>query len=212
MARHWYDRFLAAAALTGDDGRDFDTRIVACVLAIGMTEVRRGEATLCEATGLDAATIGAILTERFPRFDRTFLPPVATVAPAREIEEDLLEELLSAHGATALAPVLARVVARRALKPDHLWQDLGLHDRSELSRLLARHFPTLAAANTDNMRWKKFFYRKLCEAEGFSLCSAPSCAQCADFHSCFGAEDGESRMAQTRRRLDRAEGERAAAE
>lgn len=88
------------------------------------------------------------------------------------------------------------------MKPDHLWQDLGLFDRSELNRLLATHFPTLHAGNTTNMRWKKYFYRKLCEAEGFSLCAAPSCAVCADFVSCFGAEDGESRLAQTRRAGD----------
>ena len=30
-----------------------------------------------------------------------------------------------------------------------------------------RDFPTLAAGNTKNMKWKKYFYRKLCEAEGF---------------------------------------------
>ncbi|NLH83150.1 MAG: nitrogen fixation protein NifQ [Phyllobacteriaceae bacterium] len=205
MARRWHDRFMSAAAVSGDDGRDFDTHVIACALSVALTEVRRGEATLCEATGLDAATVTALLAERFPRLDRAFLPPVATVIPAREIEEEMLGDLLLEHGATALAPVLARIVARRALKPDHLWQDLGLYDRAELGRLLARHFPTLAAANTDNMRWKKFFYRKLCEAEGFSLCSAPSCAQCADFASCFGAEDGESRMAERRRILDRGE-------
>lgn len=28
-------------------------------------------------------------------------------------------------------------------------------------------FPTLAAGNTKNVKWKKYFYRKLCEAEGF---------------------------------------------
>jgi nitrogen fixation protein NifQ len=89
------------------------------------------------------------------------------------------------------------------MRPDHLWQDLGLFDRSELNRLLARHFPSLHAGNTANMKWKKYFYRKLCEAEGFVLCTAPSCAQCTDFAACFGAEDGESRMAQTRREVDR---------
>ncbi len=90
------------------------------------------------------------------------------------------------------------------MRPDHLWQDLGLFDRGELNRLLARHFPALHAGNTANMRWKKYFYRKLCEAEGFALCTAPSCTVCADFASCFGAEDGESRMALTRRAVETA--------
>ena len=78
---------------------------------------------------------------------------------------------------------------------DHLWQDLGLFNRGDLSRLLARHFPVLHAGNTKNMRWKKFFYRRLCEIEGFSLCTAPHCSVCVDFASCFGDEDGLSRLA-----------------
>lgn len=204
MARHRHAQLMQSAATTGDDGFDFDTHVLACVLSVGLDEVGRGDATLCEATGLDAATIGALLTTRFPRWPRTLLPPVATVGPALEIEEEMLRDLLIDHGATALAPVLAAAIARRALRPDHLWQDLGLFDRGELNRLLARHFPVLHAGNTANMRWKKYFYRKLCEAEGFSLCSAPSCAQCDDFADCFGSEDGESRMAETRRALDRA--------
>lgn len=104
-----------------------------------------------------------------------------------------------------IAPILATVIARRAMRADHLWQDLGLTDRSELGRLLARHFPALHAGNTANMRWKKYFYRKLCEAEGFVLCAAPSCAQCTDFAACFGAEDGESRLARNRRAYETAE-------
>lgn len=106
-----------------------------------------------------------------------------------------------------LPTLLATLIARRAMKPDHLWQDLGLFDRSELNRLLARHFPTHHAGNTANMKWKKYFYRKLCEAEGFVLCTAPSCSVCGDFAACFGAEDGESRMAKTRLAVDRAAAE-----
>lgn len=204
MARHWHDLLMDVAAIGGDEGRDFDTHVVACGLSVALEEVRRGAATLGEATGLDAATLRALLAARFPRLGAGLLPPMATVAPAAEIEEEMLRDLLIEHGATPLAPTLARLIARRAMRPDHLWQDLGLFDRAELGRLLARHFPTLAAANTGNMRWKKFFYRRLCEAEGFSLCSAPSCSVCADFASCFGAEDGESRMAERRRAMDRA--------
>ncbi len=104
--------------------------------------------------------------------------------------------------APPLAALLAGLVARRAMRADHLWQDLGLADRSELNRMLARHFPALHAGNTGNMRWKKYFYRRLCEAEGFVLCAAPSCAVCTDFAACFGAEDGESRLARVRRAHD----------
>jgi nitrogen fixation protein NifQ len=44
------------------------------------------------------------------------------------------------------------------------------------------------------MKWKKFFYRCLCEMEGFSLCAAPSCAECSDYAACFGEETGVGRL------------------
>jgi nitrogen fixation protein NifQ len=41
------------------------------------------------------------------------------------------------------------------------------------------------------MKWKKFFYRQLCEREGIPVCNAPNCAVCADMALCFGPESGE---------------------
>ena len=110
-------------------------------------------------------------------------------------------DLLLSHGVDASPETrwLAAMVARRAMQPNHLWQDLGLADRSWLNRLLGRYFPALHAGNTSDMKWKKYFYRRLCEMEGFSLCTAPSCRECCDFDRCFGAEDGESLLAQRRR-------------
>jgi nitrogen fixation protein NifQ len=93
------------------------------------------------------------------------------------------------------------MIARRAVEPNHLWEDLGLRDRSELTRLLARHFGPLAVRNTRNMRWKRFFYRMLCEDDGLVMCSTPVCTHCNDFALCFGDESGESRMADRRREV-----------
>ncbi len=90
------------------------------------------------------------------------------------------------------------------MRDDHLWQDLGLRNRAELGRLLARHFPALHAGNVNNMRWKKYFYRRICEMEGFTLCSAPHCSVCVDFDSCFGDEEGMSRLAQRSRAAEAA--------
>ena len=97
---------------------------------------------------------------------------------------------------------LAAIVARRALEPNHLWEDLGLRARAELTRLLERHFAPLAAKNTRNMRWKRFFYRTLCEDDGFVLCATPTCTGCGDFETCFGEETGESRLARIRRTVE----------
>ncbi len=90
---------------------------------------------------------------------------------------------------------LAAALARRAMRDDHLWQNLGLFNRGEPSRLLARHFPALYAGNSNNMRWQKFFYRRICELDGFSLCAAPHCSECADFVSRLGDVNGLSRLA-----------------
>jgi nitrogen fixation protein NifQ len=35
----------------------------------------------------------------------------------------------------------------------------------------------------------------VCGSEGFTLCTSPVCSECEDFANCFGAEDGESRLA-----------------
>jgi nitrogen fixation protein NifQ len=86
---------------------------------------------------------------------------------------------------------LAHAVATASLGDDHLWQDMGLPNRQALSDLLQRRFTTLFNKNTGNMRWKKFFYKQLCEQRGAFVCRAPSCAVCVDYANCFGPETSE---------------------
>lgn len=194
-----YEALAAAARPTTDEAAAFDAHVIACVLAAALGEVAAG-GSATDATGLSRAVLAGLLAEHFPAAPPAAFRLEAAAEPVVEMEEELLRDLLRAHAAPVpTAQVMATVVARRALRDDHLWQDLGLHDRGELNRLLARHFPRLHAGNTANMRWKKYFYRRLCEAEGFTLCTAPTCGACADFDACFGAEDGESRFAQMTR-------------
>ena len=75
------------------------------------------------------------------------------------------------------------------LGDDHLWHDLGLWSRSQLTALLNYNFPELAARNTHDMKWKKFLYKQLCEEEGLYLCRAPSCQVCVDYGVCYGSEE-----------------------
>ncbi len=75
------------------------------------------------------------------------------------------------------------------LGDDHLWHDLGLWSRSQLTALLNYNFPELAAKNSHDMKWKKFLYKQLCEEEGLYLCRAPSCQVCVDYGKCYGSED-----------------------
>ena len=87
----------------------------------------------------------------------------------------------------APVPLALQRLSRRA-DDNHLWQDLGLGSRSELSALMARWFPALVAKNAFDMKWKKFLYRQLCEREQLLICRSPSCAVCSDHDLCFGPE------------------------
>lgn len=200
IATH-YANLRAAEWPCRDEAAAFERHVLACVLAAGLSERDSSGQALSVALGLKSRDILDIVVRHFPLmplagFDLGELPD-----PHFEMEEELLRDLLLSHRSTAKAlPVwLASIIARRSMQADHLWQDLGLFDRGDLNRLLQTWFPTLHAGNTTNMRWKKYFYRQLCEAEGFALCTAPSCSVCADFDNCFGAEDGMSRLAEIRR-------------
>lgn len=101
-----------------------------------------------------------------------------------------LRELLKQHRADLhpLESAMADMVAAGCLGGDHLWRDLGLPDRKQLGDLLTLFFPTLAVRNDRDMKWKKFFYKQLCEQEGGYVCRAPSCEECAVYDDCFGEE------------------------
>ncbi|MBU1235540.1 MAG: nitrogen fixation protein NifQ [Gammaproteobacteria bacterium] len=84
---------------------------------------------------------------------------------------------------------LARIVACGCAGRNHLWQDLGLAHRKELSLLMEAGFPALAALNTGDMKWKKFIYRQYCARDGIYVCPAPSCGVCVDYAQCFAPEE-----------------------
>ncbi len=192
-------RYLAlrgAQTAKADEGAVFDDHLFACFLAIGLAEEAAGVASLTDGLGLSGGELARLLASRFPLGALPF-PLWRSGEPVLADEEALLRDLLLANRARTdeSSTWLVAILARRAMRDDHLWQDLGLSNRAELGRLLARHFPELHAGNVNNMRWKKFFYRQICELEGFSLCAAPHCSVCADFAFCFGDEDGMSRLA-----------------
>jgi nitrogen fixation protein NifQ len=53
---------------------------------------------------------------------------------------------------------------------------------------MTEHFPELAKRNVGDMKWKKFFYRQLCERAEVPICKSPNCADCVDYQACFGHE------------------------
>ncbi|MGJ0506884.1 MAG: nitrogen fixation protein NifQ [Methylocystis sp.] len=180
----------------------FTAHILACALTMALMETRTHGVDVAAAVGLDRATLDVLTRQWIPAARDLFDVDGQAATIVRDEEEEQLHELLTRHrtDTSPLCSWITSIVVRRAMSPSHLWQDIGLLDRSELTRLMARWFPALAAANVDNMKWKKFFYRQLCELEGFSLCAAPTCRECGDFDACFGQEDGESALARLSRR------------
>lgn len=103
---------------------------------------------------------------------------------------DIRALLLGGQGSPAGSEVtwLASIVAAACLGGSHLWRDLGMTSRNQLGELLHSNFPLLARRNTQNMRWKKFFYKQLCERQGNYVCRSPSCDICSTYDDCFGDE------------------------
>jgi nitrogen fixation protein NifQ len=196
--------WLAGTPGAGCDG--FDAHAVASILAISLFEAETARTQVTSAVGLAGDDLADLATQLFPHAGPVFDRLRGQDRPPAGEDEACLRDLLrrgTTHG-TMLQRRLADMMARRCLRPNHLWQDLGLRNRRELGWLMARHFEPLAARNHADMKWKKFFYRTICRDEGTMLCSAPSCAECDDFDVCFGDESGESLLARTRREADRA--------
>lgn len=111
----------------------------------------------------------------------------------RDDEVTDLVALLLAHadpaaGSADEAERVALTVAVASLGDNHLWQDLQLASRAELSALMRHWFPALVAKNSGDMKWKKFLYRELCKQAEILICKSPSCAVCTDRPLCFGPE------------------------
>jgi nitrogen fixation protein NifQ len=112
-----------------------------------------------------------------------------TGQPEADEFDDLLALLLESRAEpTELNAWISHCIASASLRQRHLWQDMGLPNRDTLSGLLAMVFPQLAARNVGDMKWKKFFYRQLCQQAGIPLCRSPNCRDCRDFPVCFGPE------------------------
>jgi nitrogen fixation protein NifQ len=181
----------------------FDGHVLACVFAVGASECHAG-GSFTSALGLCGSTLRDSIDRYFPGTLDKLEAFGLDSEPAINADELCLRELLWRFRTvpSRLNSLLSMLVARRATRPNHLWQDLGLMNRGELSRLMQRHFVQLASRNTQDMKWKKFFYRMICREEGFSMCIAPSCSECGDFNGCFGDESGESLLARVRHGLE----------
>jgi nitrogen fixation protein NifQ len=168
--------------------RSDDTVLFARLIAA--REVR-GELPLL---GLLPSQLDALFARHFPWSTLTrdaanlALPPLLDAGHARFVVD--MRTLLLDHAATEPladdAYCIASIVAHACLRPDHLWRDLGLDGRDDVTRMLTRYFPSLVARNTEGLRWKKFLARELALAQGAAPGPSPGCPACEDFGFCFG--------------------------
>jgi nitrogen fixation protein NifQ len=178
---------------------EFDAHAVASILAISFDEAKANSEPLAQCAGLENASLRDLLDRFFPGAGALIDETCGGVE--RSADEVCLLDLLQSctTSGTDFEAQLAAMIAKRAQRPNHLWQDLGLRNRRDLSELMRRHFRPLAIRNSQDMKWKKFLYRIICADASYTLCTAPSCAECDDFDACFGEETGESFLARARR-------------
>lgn len=165
-----------------------NSHVLACMIASWQT----GAGAMPDWLGLAPAAFHCLVDHHFPSVGMKVVltPQDRDVDPERSDEIEDLQQLmlLDKAGESPSEVWMAQVVATGCMGADHLWQDLGLWSRADLTTLMRRNFSALAVRNVRDMKWKRFLYKQLCEAEGIYTCRAPTCEACIDYTACFGPE------------------------
>jgi nitrogen fixation protein NifQ len=182
VAQEVYDRLMQVSHGLRND------HILATMLASQLA----GNSAMPSRLGLSMAEYEALMQLHFPgaELPLSYLAEL-TLDAQRLPEQDELRALLLSHRSdpSSEGEWMAQIVVTGCMGGDHLWQDLGLWSRKDLSALMQQNFEQLAAKNDRDMKWKKFLYKQLCLAEGIYVCRSPSCEVCPDYAACFGPEE-----------------------
>lgn len=73
---------------------------------------------------------------------------------------------------------LAHCIAAAATGSRHLWEDLGVSGRDDVSSLFQQYFEPLFLRNTADLKWKRFLFDELGT-------HAPDCTRCEKYPVCF---------------------------
>jgi nitrogen fixation protein NifQ len=143
--------------------------------------------------GLSGAALAGLLRRHFspvaPGWQTlsASLPTPAWASHAIFVVE--MREMLRRRADPILHPAdaadMATVLATACLRPDHLWRDLGLTSRDDVTALLTHFFPSLVVENTANLRWKRFLAEACALAYGREPAPAPGCPGCEAYGECF---------------------------
>jgi nitrogen fixation protein NifQ len=155
------------------------------VLFARLVDARIGQGDL-HLLGLDSHALGALIHRHF--LDDASRALANEIAVPQHPFFDELRGLLIWNDITKHAEdarCLASIIAAASLRPDHLWRDLGLSGRDDVTAMLERHYPQLIARNVENLRWKKFLAQEVAHAKGEAPTCAPGCPGCEDFGFCY---------------------------
>ena len=191
---------MTQAAFAFETLEDLYTRLMAArfgdpieeTLARILASWRLGKGAMPQWLGLGEAQFHTMMEHHFPAMHANSLVSVReAIGGERAAELDDLRELLVTNrsGRSESEIWMAEIVIAGCVGSDHLWQDLGLWQRADLWKLMLDNFAPLALRNDKDMKWKKFLYKQLCEAEGIYICRSPSCEVCVDYDNCFGSEE-----------------------
>ena len=184
-----YDWLMARAKNQDDDLTHAFASVIPAVikgnlqpptLGMGLSRDKFAELLECYFPGSSGEIFAAGFEEAY----------AAHVSPLASEFEDMVTLLLEHRSDDAKSNAwLAHAVASGCMGSDHLYHDMGLPDRRTLSALLERYFTALFQKNVSNMKWKKFFYKQLCDKAEIMMCPARNCQSCADYKNCFAPEE-----------------------
>ena len=145
--------------------------------------------------GMDQPTFQTMLTHCLPELvDAQPLTAQQHSRLGRNTPPDfaLLVGLIYTHRSTAVqswhTEWLARAVAAACFGSRRLWEDMGLSEFEDVSRLLSHYFPSLFALNIQSLQWKQFLFKELGMQRGQPGLRPPTCERCENYSRCFPSQ------------------------
>ncbi|WP_455216953.1 nitrogen fixation protein NifQ [Kaarinaea lacus] len=162
------------------------------ILAAMLASACAGEGSMPVYLGLGKTEYDKLMNCYFPGVELPIrsMAGIEIDALRREEQQDLRDLILEHRNSEdSINEWMAEILVQGCMGGNHLWQDLGLWSRKQLTALLENNFTALAKKNDRDMKWKKFFYKQLCQREGIYICRSPSCEVCPDYQNCFAPEE-----------------------
>ncbi len=107
-----------------------------------------------------------------------FAPIYINMEREELLKNKILELLLIYAADDSTREIQAVEVSEKSILMNHLYEDLGFENRTQMNQFMTKHFPKLAENKPKDILWKKYLFNLIEEM-------APSCYECKDVASCF---------------------------